>query len=203
MPVVDAELLVADAEAWRAWLTKHHASSDGVWLVVWKKASNASTSLSIADALDEALCHGWIDGQRLTRDDGAFMQRFTPRRPHSMWSKRNISIIARLEQEGRMQDAGRAEVARAKADGRWHAAYAGPADMTAPDDLVAALDARPRARAMYDILTSQNRFSISFRVGQAKKPETRVRRIEQFIAQLERGETIHPQRRTMADGEPT
>lgn len=203
MPDVDAELLVADAEAWRAWLAKHHASSAGVWLVVGKKASNAPTSLRIADALDEALCHGWIDGQRLARDHGAFLQRFTPRRPRSMWSKRNISIVARLEQEGRMHDAGRAEIARAKADGRWQAAYAGPADMTAPDDFVAALDARPRARAMYDILTSQNRFAISFRLGQAKKPETRTRRIEQFVAQLERGETIHPQRRTIAEGEQT
>jgi uncharacterized protein YdeI (YjbR/CyaY-like superfamily) len=195
-----AELIVGDAKAWHRWLAKHHAESDGVWLVIAKKGTTTPTSLRIADALDEALCQGWIDGQRLGRDDATFLQRFTPRRSRSMWSKRNIGYVARLESEGRMRAAGRAEIERAKADGRWDAAYGGAADMVPSDELLAALDAEPRAKAMFEILTSQNRFAVVFRISQAKKPETRARRIEQFVAQLARGETIHPQKRTLDDG---
>ncbi len=193
------ELLVVDVPAWHAWLAKHHAESDGVWLVIAKKGTTSPTTLAIGDALDEALCQGWIDGQRLGRDGATFLQRFTPRRSRSMWSKRNIGHVARLESAGRMRAAGRAEVERAKADGRWDAAYGGAADLVPPDDLLAALDAEPCAQAMFEILTSQNRFAVIFRINQAKKAETRTRRIEQFVAQLARGETLHPQQRTLDD----
>lgn len=191
------ELIVADARAWRTWLAKHHSKSDGVWLVIAKKGTTSPTSLAIADALDEALCQGWIDGVRHARDDTTFIQRFTPRRARSIWSKRNIGHVARLVAAGRMRAAGRAEVERAKADGRWDAAYGGSADMEPSPELLAALDANLRAKAMFEILTSQNRFAILFRIAQAKKPETKTRRIEQFVAQLARGETIHPQKRSL------
>lgn len=188
------ELVLPDAAAWRAWLGEHHAQPDGVWLVIAKKGTTEPTALTIADALDEALCHGWIDGQRNKRDDATFLQRFSQRRRASPWSARNVGIVERLVAEGRMHPAGVAEVDRAKADGRWDAAYAGSATAAVPDDLAAALAANPDASAMFDVLTSQNRFAVLFRVGQAKRAETRSRRIEQFVAMLARGETIYPQR---------
>lgn len=199
MPSVESspELTVPDAEAWRVWLGEHHAGSDGVWLVLAKKGTTSPTTLTYAEALDEALCHGWIDGQRRTRDDATFRQRFTPRRPRSLWSKRNVGYIERLVASGRMQPAGLAEVERAKADGRWEAAYAGPATIAVPDDLRAALDAEPRAAAMFGILSSQNRFAVLSRVDGAKRADTRARRISQFVAMLARGETIYPQKRTL------
>lgn len=197
-PIID-EVLLADAAAWRTWLRDNHANSDGVWLVVAKKGAAAPTTLLVAESLDEALCHGWIDGTRRSRDDVTFLQRYGPRRARSTWSKRNVEHVTRLEADGRMHPAGRAEVERAKADGRWDAAYAGSADLSVPDDLRAALERQPAALAMFQILTAQNRFSIVFRVEGAKRPETRTRRIEKYVDMLARGETIYPQRRTLAD----
>ena len=189
------ELVVADAAAWRRWLRTNHRDPAGVWLVLAKKQTTDPTSLTYAQALDEALCHGWIDGQARPRDDATYKQRFTPRRTRSAWSKRNVGIIDRLRAEGRMHAAGEAEVARAKSDGRWDAAYSGSASIEMPADLAAALRAEPRAQAMFDILTSQNRYAILYRTSSAKQSETRARRIDQFVAMLARGETIYPQKR--------
>jgi uncharacterized protein YdeI (YjbR/CyaY-like superfamily) len=195
------ELLVRDAAAWRAWLGEHHDAPTGVWLVLAKKAALAHpeppTTLTYDEALDEALCHGWIDGQVRRRDELTTFQRYTPRRARSPWSARNVGLVERLTAEGRMQQAGLAEVERAKADGRWERAYAGQASAEVPADLAAALAAEPRAQAMWEILTAQNRYSILHRVGQAKRQDTRARRIEQFVAMLARGETVHPQKRTL------
>jgi len=191
------ELTLADAAAWRAWLHSHHGDQRGVWLVLAKKGTTDPTSLSYDQALDEALCFGWIDGQVRSRDEGTYYQRMTPRRSRSPWSARNVTIIARLSAEGRMQPPGVAEVERAKADGRWDVAYAGPASIEVPADLTAALAAESRAQAMFDVLTSQNRYAILHRIGQAKRADTRARRIEQFVAMLARGETFYPQRRTL------
>jgi uncharacterized protein YdeI (YjbR/CyaY-like superfamily) len=187
------ELLVPDATAWRAWLMDNHASSSGVWLVLGKKGGQV-TALTYAAALDEALCFGWIDGQVNRRDEGSIRQRFTPRRAKSAWSRRNVDHIARLSAEGRLMPAGQAAVDAAKADGRWEAAYAGPATAELPADLTEALAASPLAHQMWEVLTSQNRYAITYRIGQAKRPETRARRIADFVAMLERGETIYPQR---------
>jgi uncharacterized protein YdeI (YjbR/CyaY-like superfamily) len=191
------ELIVADASAWRHWLSENHATPSGVWLVLAKKGSTQPTSLTYAQALDEALCHGWIDGQAAPRDEATYRQRFTPRRARSRWSARNVGIIGRLRAEGRMHPRGEAEVARAQHDGRWEAAYAGPASSEVPPDLAAALIAEPRAQEMFGILTSQNRYAILFRISDAKLPATRTRRINQFVAMLARGETVYPQKRTL------
>ncbi len=191
------ELLVADAVAWHDWLEDNHDRSVGVWLCVAKKGVTEPTSLQIADALDEALCFGWIDGIRRAHDDKTYRQRFTPRRPKGMWSERNVGHIERLTSEGRMRPAGNAEVDKAKADGRWDAAYAGSATRTAPEDLAEAIAANPRSAAMYEILTSQNRFALIHRVEETKRPETRARRIETFVAMLAAGETIYPQKQKL------
>ena len=193
------ELIVTDALAWRAWMGTHHQDPTGVWLVLAKKGNTDPTSLTYDQALDEALCHGWIDGQVGRRDETTYRQRFTPRRARSPWSKRNVGIVDRLVTEGRMHPTGAAEVERAKADGRWDAAYAGQSTMEVPDDLKAALDGHPRAQAMFEILTSQNRYAVLYRIDGAKQAATRARRIQQFVAMLARGETVHPQRRTLPD----
>ncbi|ACQ81235.1 conserved hypothetical protein [Beutenbergia cavernae DSM 12333] len=189
-----AELVVADAAAWRAWLDEHHADSPGVWLVLHKKGGDV-TELTYAAALDEALCFGWIDGQARRRDDASTFQRFTPRTSRSRWSARNVTYIDRLESEGRMREAGRAAVRAAQADGRWAAAYEGPARAEVPPELAAAIAADPRAQAMFDVLTSQNRFAMLHRLGALKRAETRERRIAEDVAMLARGETIYPQKR--------
>ncbi|MGH3764553.1 MAG: YdeI/OmpD-associated family protein [Pseudonocardiaceae bacterium] len=191
------ELTLAEAAAWRAWLTEHHGSQPGVWLVLAKKGTTEPTRLSYDQALDEELCHGWIDGQVQRRDETTYRQRFTPRRARSPWSARNVGIVARLVTEGRMHPAGLAEVERAKADGRWDAAYAGPASIQVPPDLAVALATQPRAQAMFDLLTSQNRYAILHRIDSAKRPDTRARRIEQFVAMLARGETVYPQQKKL------
>jgi uncharacterized protein YdeI (YjbR/CyaY-like superfamily) len=198
MPPDDVpELIVADADGWRAWLVANHDQSSGVWLAQAKKGTVEPTSLTYAEAVDEALCFGWIDGQRVGHDDATFRQRYTPRRARSPWSKRNVGIVERLIADRRMHAAGLAEVERAKADGRWDAAYAGQADSDVPPDLAAALEAEPRAAAMFAILTRANRYSILYRLESAKRAETRARRLDQFVAMLARGETIHPQKRTL------
>lgn len=187
------ELTVLDAEAWRAWLAEHHADPTGVWLRMAKKGRTEPTSLTYDQALDEAVCQGWIDGQIRRADEASFWQRFTPRRARSIWSVNNVVRVQRLTSEGRMRPAGIAQVEAAKADGRWEAAYAGQATMEIPEDLVAALAANPAAKAMFDVLTSQNRYSILHRLhtGSAR---TRPNRLAGFVDMLARGETIYPQR---------
>jgi uncharacterized protein YdeI (YjbR/CyaY-like superfamily) len=187
------ELLVADTTEWRTWLRGHHSKSQGVWLVLAKKGTTHPTTLSYDEALDEAICFGWIDGQLGRRDNETYRRRFTPRIAQSPWSQRNVAIAERLSASGRMHRSGEAEVRQAKADGRWNTAYAGQASVEVPEDLADALIANPRAQAMFQTLTSANRYSILYRIGNAKKLETRTRRIEQFVEMLARGETIHPQ----------
>jgi uncharacterized protein YdeI (YjbR/CyaY-like superfamily) len=199
MAVELPELVVADAAAWREWLGEHFADPAGVWLVLAKKGTTVPTCLTYDEALDEALCHGWIDGQVQRRDEGTYRQRFTPRRQRSPWSKRNIGIVERLTAEGRMRPSGLAEVERARSDGRWQAAYAGPASIDVPDDLAAALAAEPVAKAWFDVLTAQNRYAVLYRLHDAKRPETRARRLEQYVGMLARGETPYPQRRRPED----
>ncbi|HEX5333482.1 MAG TPA: YdeI/OmpD-associated family protein [Cellulomonas sp.] len=188
------ELLLPDAATWRAWLRAHHASSPGVWLVLHKKGG-ATTELTYEQALQEALCFGWIDGQTRSRDAETSFQRMTPRRARSVWSARNVERIARLEQEGRMHDAGRAQVRAAQEDGRWERAYSAQSDAVVPDDLAAALSADPVAQAWFDALTASNRFAVIYRVQDAVRPETRSRRIATLVAALARGETPYPQKR--------
>lgn len=189
-----AELLVPDAVAWRAWLLEHHADSPGVMLVLHKKGGQV-TSLEYASALQEALCFGWIDARVNRRDAGSFYQRFLPRRPKSMWSARNVGYIADLLGAGLMHPAGIAAVEAAKADGRWEAAYAGPATAVTPADLLDAIAANPEAQRMYDVLTSTNRYSLNWRLGQVKRADTRTRKIAEFVSMLERRETFHPQQK--------
>ena len=188
------ELIVADATAWLNWLREHHEASDGIWLVLAKKNVTTPTSLSYDEALEEALCHGWIDGQR--RGVYRWMN-VCSSRPRSLWSKRNVDLVARMETEGRMRPAGRAQVELAKADGRWDKAYDGSRAQEVPPDLAAALAAEPKAQAMFEILTSANRFAVVFRVNDAKRPETRAKRIALYVEQLSRGETIYPQKRRL------
>lgn len=187
------ELIVADAGALRAWLSAHHATSPGVWLALTRKGGTVTT-LTWQQAVDEALCFGWIDGQARKRDEESSWIRFTPRRPRSAWSQRNVTHVARLEAAGRMQAAGRAAVEAAKADGRWTAAYAPPSEAEAPPDLLAAIAAVPAAQAMFDVLTKTNRFALIYRVNAVKRAETRERKIAEFVAMLARHETIYPQK---------
>jgi uncharacterized protein YdeI (YjbR/CyaY-like superfamily) len=199
VPAEQPELIVKNVTAWRAWLRKHHDDPVGVWLVLAKKGTVEPTSLTYDEALEEALCHGWIDGQAGRRDETTYRQRFTQRRKRSPWSKRNVGKAERLVADGRMHSAGIAEMERAKADGRWEAAYAGQASIEVPPDLAAALAADPDAQAMFEVLTKQNRYAILYRLTTAKRPETRARLLEQFAAMLSRGETLYPQKRTRAD----
>jgi uncharacterized protein YdeI (YjbR/CyaY-like superfamily) len=187
------ELLVADAAEWRTWLRSNQSESQGVWLVLAKKGTTHPTNLSYDEALDEAICFGWIDGQLGRRDSATFRRRFTPRNARSPWSQRNVAIAERLSASGRMHRSGEDEVGRAKADGRWSTAYAGQASAEVPEDLANALVANPRAQAMFLRLTSANRYAILYRIESAKKSETRATRIEKFVGMLARGETIRPQ----------
>lgn len=186
------ELIVRDARAWRSWLSRHR-DSDGVRLVLTRKGFAGPTTLTYREALEEALCHGWIDGQAASRDGATWRVLFTPRRRRSMWSKRNVEIAERLVAAGRMDPAGIAELERARADGRYQAAYGGSAGIEVPADLVAALKAKPKAKAMFEKLNRQNRYSILYRITTAKRQDTRARRIEKFVDMLARGETPYPQ----------
>jgi len=188
------ELLVPDAVAWREWLASNHATSTGVRLVLAKKGCTDPTRLTYDDALPEALCVGWIDGQLTRRDDATYRVRFTPRRARSAWSRRNVEAAERLISQGLMQPSGLAEVERAKADGRWARAYDGSATIDVPVDLREALAASPQAQAMWDVLTRTNRYAVLYRIQDAKRAETRARRIDQFVEMLARGETPHPQK---------
>lgn len=187
------ELIVADAEALHAWLSANHATSPGVWLALTKKGGTVTT-LTWQQAVDEALCFGWIDGQARKRDLESSWIRFTPRRPRSIWSQRNTDHVARLEEEGRMRPPGRAAVDAAKADGRWAKAYAPSSEAETPADLLAAIAAVPAAQAMYDVLTKTNRFALIHRVNGVKRAQTRERKITEFVAMLARHETIYPQK---------
>jgi uncharacterized protein YdeI (YjbR/CyaY-like superfamily) len=188
------ELIVADAGAWHEWLALNHGDPTGVWLVLAKKGATVPTSLTYAQALEEALAHGWIDGQTRRRDEATYAQRFTQRRTRSQWSQRNVGLVERLSADGRMHAAGLAEVERAKSDGRWERAYAGQAQTEVPADLRAALDANPAAAATFDTLSSQNRYAVIYRIESLRRADSRARRIEQYVAMLARGETLHPQR---------
>jgi uncharacterized protein YdeI (YjbR/CyaY-like superfamily) len=194
MPEELPELILADRRAWRAWLDRHDGDPAGVRLVLAKKGVEHPTRLSHDQALEEALCHGWIDGQVGRRDETTYRQRFTPRRARSPWSRRNVGIVEQLLAEGRMRPSGLAEMDLAQSDGRWAAAYAGQASAEVPEDLETALAREPRARAVFDRLTSQNRYSVLYRIDNAKRAETRARRIDRLVAMLARGETPHPQR---------
>lgn len=189
------ELLVADAAAWHAWLAGNHATSPGVRLVLAKKGATEPTRLTYDEALPEALCYGWIDGHLTQRDNLTYRVRFTPRRARSSWSQRNVETAERLIADGRMQPAGLAEVKRAQADGRWERAYGGSASIEVPEDLRDALAASPQAQAMWDVLTRTNRYAVLYRVHQAKRAETRARRVRQYVEMLARGDTPYPQKR--------
>jgi uncharacterized protein YdeI (YjbR/CyaY-like superfamily) len=181
----------ASAAEWEAWLEAKHAMSAGVWIKMAKKDSGID-SVRYPEVLDSALCFGWIDGRREALDEEYFLQRYTPRRSRSRWSRINREKAQLLIEDGRMRPAGLAEVERAKADGRWAAAYAGQRSIGVPDDLQRELDARPGAKAFFAELTGQNRYAILYRLQDAKKPETRARRLAQFVAMLEAGETLYP-----------
>jgi len=181
---------LASAEAWDAWLASHHESADDVWLRIAKKSSEIAT-VRYPEVLDVALCWGWIDGQRRPLDQTYFLQRFVRRRSRSRWSQVNREKAERLIAEGRMHPPGMAEVERARADGRWDAAYAPQSRAQVPDDLQLELDRRPAARAFFETLSSQNRYAIFYRLQDAKRPETRARRLARFVEMLERGETLH------------
>lgn len=188
----DEDLVLPDAAAWRTWLDAHEDDPDGVWLVLAKKGTTEPTTLTYDQALDEALCSGWIDGQKRGRDTATFRQRFTPRRRASLWSERNVGLVAALEDAGRMRDRGRAEVDRARADGRWDRAYAGAASVVVPDDLRAALDASPAAAALFADLDGTNRYAVLHRVVTAPSDTARANRIAKLVADLAVGDTPYP-----------
>ncbi|MHA7145786.1 YdeI/OmpD-associated family protein [Arthrobacter sp. TmT3-37] len=188
------ELLLPDALAWRGWLEANHKSSPGVWLIEHKKGGD-TTLLTYAQALDEALCYGWIDGQARSRDGGSYFQRFTPRGPRSIWSARNRTYVDRLRAEGRMCAAGERAVAAAQEDGRWERAYAGPATAEVPPELMAAIEADDAALATFRTLSSQNRYALIFRLTQLRTDAAKERNIAKFVAMLSRGETFYPQGR--------
>ncbi|MBF4586370.1 YdeI/OmpD-associated family protein [Curtobacterium sp. VKM Ac-2887] len=202
MDIVD--LVLPDVGAWRAWLDAHEGDADGVWLVLAKKGVTEPTTLTYDTALDEALCSGWIDGQRRGRDDTTYRQRFTPRRKASLWSQRNLGLVATLIADGRMRERGQAEIDRAKGDGRWDRAYAGPATATVPEDLQAALDASPPAAALFAELDGTNRYAVLHRITTAPSATSRTNRLTKLVAGLERGETPHPRPdRSERRGTPT
>ncbi len=184
-------VLFESQQEWEGWLKAHHAQPQGVWLKIAKKGAEVS-SVSYADALDGALCYGWIDAQKKPYDDTFWLQKFTPRRPKSVWSKVNTGKAMRLIETGKMTPAGLREVDAAKQDGRWDAAYEPQSNLTIPDDFQAELDKHPKAKEFFDTLNKVNRYAMCYRIATAKKPETRKARIDKFIAMLAQGEKIHP-----------
>jgi uncharacterized protein YdeI (YjbR/CyaY-like superfamily) len=187
LPVMTFE----STDAWDTWLAAHHTDSPGLWLKIAKKGA-AGRTVSYSDALDVALCHGWIDGQKGRHDDEYWLQRFTPRKPGGNWSKINTERAAALIASGRMRPAGLREVERAQADGRWEQAYESQSRVTVPEDLARALAANERAGAFFATLDSANRYAILYRIGTAKKPETRAKRIDTFVTMLSEHKKIHP-----------
>ena len=185
------ELAFANQKAWSAWLDENHAQSAGVWLRI-AKTSSGLESVSYAEALEEALCYGWIDGQKRSLDESAWLQKFTPRGERSLWSRVNREKAEELIRSGKMKPAGLQAVERARQNGRWEAAYDSPGRASVPEDFQAALDANPAAKAFFATLNSANRYAILWRLQTAKKPETRAKRMEQFIGMLEKGEKLYP-----------
>ena len=193
MPAAQADIvpvLFKTAKAFEAWLKKHHATSDGLWLQIAKKGAE-QPSVTYPEAVEIALRWGWIDGQKKGLDDQHFLQRFTPRRARSIWSKINVDKVAALIEAGRMQPSGQAQIDAAKADGRWAQAYDGARTSTVPDDLQAALDANAKAKKFFATINASNRYAVLWRVQTAVKPETRARRIAQLVDMLARGEVVH------------
>ncbi|MEO7083427.1 MAG: YdeI/OmpD-associated family protein [Gemmatimonadaceae bacterium] len=196
----EERLAFTTAAAWEAWLAKNHGRPDGITMRLAKLKSGIP-SVTYPDALDVALCYGWIDAVKGRESDTHYTQRFTPRRARSIWSKVNRDKVAALIASGRMKPAGLAEIERAKTDGRWDAAYGGfSAKDAIPDDLGAALAKSRKAKAFFETLNSQNRYAILFRLHQAKRPETRDKRLGMFVAMLEKGETIYPQKPGKSSG---
>lgn len=177
-------------EEWASWLAKNHAKSSGLWLRLFKKDSEFA-SVTYAEALDEALCYGWIDGQLDKYDEKSWLRKFTPRRPKSVWSKRNIAHIDRLAQAGKMKPSGRKEVEAAKADGRWKRAYDSPSVMQVPADFLKVLSKDKKAKAFFATLNKANTYAIAWRLQTAKKPETRAKRMQAILARLKKGEKFH------------
>jgi len=186
----EPELFFETQAAWEKWLDVHHEQPNGIWLKFAKKASGI-TSTNYAEALDVALCYGWIDGQSKSIDETYYVQKFTPRRAKSMWSKRNIGKVEELIKAGKMTPAGVAAIEAAKADGRWAQAYDSPRNMKVPDDFQAELNKHPKAKELFEKLDKTNRYAVLWRIQTAKKAETRAKRIEQLTAMLDRGEKIH------------
>ncbi len=182
----------ADAEGFYAWLAENHDVADEVWIKLHKVGSGLP-SITPKEAIDAALCWGWIDAVRKRFDEQSYLQRYTPRGRKSVWSKINVDNVARLVEEGRMTEHGLRHVEAARADGRWDRAYGGSKDMTIPDDLQAAIDAEPAAKATLATLSAQNRFAMAFRVHNMKTEAGRRKRIAAFVEMLKRGETIYPQ----------
>jgi uncharacterized protein YdeI (YjbR/CyaY-like superfamily) len=189
--MTEAHLILATQHEWENWLAKNEGTSTGTWLRFAKKSAGQST-LTYAQAVESALCYGWIDGQKQAGDEGYWLQRFTRRSAKSIWSQLNKDKAEALIADGRMRPPGMQEIERARKDGRWDMAYTSASHSTVPDDLQVALDAHPEAGAFFATLNSRNRYAILFRIQNAKKPETRARKIEEFVGMLERGETIHP-----------
>jgi uncharacterized protein YdeI (YjbR/CyaY-like superfamily) len=175
---------------WGKWLSANHSKAEGVWLRFFKKGSNIPT-LTYEEALLEALCYGWIDGQSKSFDEKSWVQRFTPRRPKSVWSKRNTERIARLIREGRMKKAGLKQVEAAKADGRWEKAYDSPKDMVIPEDFLKELSKNKKAKAFFETLNKANTYAIGWRLQTAKKPETRIKRMKEILVMLKAGKKFH------------
>jgi uncharacterized protein YdeI (YjbR/CyaY-like superfamily) len=183
-------LQLPDQAAWEEWLEENHARSDGVWLRFAKKASGHRTVVH-REALEVALCFGWIDGQGAPQDESFYLVRFTPRRPRSKWSQNNRKNVERLIAEGKMRPAGLAQVQAAKEDGRWDAAYEPQSRATVPPDFQRALDENPKAKEFFETLKGVRRYAFLYRIQDAKRPETRARRIERFVALLAEGRTLN------------
>ena len=179
----------ADGSAWQSWLGEQHESSPGAWLKIAKKGSGRTT-VTYAEALEEALCYGWIDGQKAPHDESFFLQRFTPRRSRSKWSEINRSKATSLIEQGRMKPAGLAQVAAAKTDGRWEAAYGPQSTAAVPEDFQRALDENPAANDFFKTLRGVRRYAFLYRITDAKRPETRARRIGEYVAMLAEGRTL-------------
>lgn len=189
--MTECALTLTSQAEWENWLEQNGNTSTEAWLRLAKKGTEQRT-ITYVQALESALCHGWIDGQKKAESEQYWLQRFTPRSAKSIWSKLNTDRAEALIAAGRMRPPGMSEIEKAKKDGRWAAAYTSSSNSTVPDDLQAALDANPRARKFFATLNSRNRYAILYRVQNAKKPETRARKIEEFVDMLNRGETFHP-----------
>ncbi len=191
----------ATARKWQQWLSRHHGQTDGVWLQFFKKDSGTRT-ITYAEALDEALCYGWIDGQKKPCDEASWLQKFTPRRTGSNWSAINVGHAERLIKEGRMQESGMQQVEAAKKDGRWQQAYDGQHSASMPEDFLSALAKDKKAAAFFATLNKANLYSIAYRLQTAKKPETREKRTQLILEMLAKGESFHPQKPARATGKP-